>query len=302
MTAKLSQTDDLRKLEPAKALAASPSVPHAPDLQTTQKTIPSEMQDKRRDSVPLSAAKDELKQLDEKKSVERRELAAGSAGAAIAISPGVSGGSAHGMVAARAKASPYDGPAAANQLQQQNVAQQNVAQQNTLKESQNVAADAANKPTVAGATPSQTVTVQADTVEMSVAPASAPAPQVSSVPVTGKNNEMLPPNIAALSKVKKITLPSGLGTLSVASGTDCSIALDAAGAMFLSEDGGKHWQPIQVQWTGRAILVRTMPVTIQTAAALQTPQTIRFELVNDKHQTWTSSDGKLWTPESPVEK
>jgi hypothetical protein len=64
--------------------------------------------------------------------------------------------------------------------------------------------------------------------------------------------------------------------------------------MFLSVDGGKHWQPIQTQWTGRALLVRTRPVGTQ-AAALRAPQTMRFELVNDKLQTWISYDGKTWT-------
>ncbi len=303
MTAKLSQTDDLSKSQPAKVSPASPqSIPPTAGLQKARTANPSETRDKARDSASLSAAKDEAKQLDEKKSIERRELATGSAGASVVIPPGVSGGSVHGTAAARAQSSPFDGPSAANQLQQQNLAQQNVPQQKTLRESQNVATEAANKPVMAGAAPapaSQSVTVQADKVEKPAAP--PPPPQVSSILLTDQNYEVSSANVAGLSKAKKITLPSGLGTLSMASGAARSIALDAAGTMFLSEDGGKHWQPIQAQWTGRALLVRTQPAGTQ-APALQTPQTMRFELVNDKLQTWTSYDGRTWIPEPPAEK
>jgi hypothetical protein len=295
MTAKLSQTDALRSAEPAKAPATSPQSTIHPtaELQKAQTAKPSEV----RDGALPPAEKDEAKQLDEKKSVSRRELAVGSAGAPILIPPGISGGSVHGMVAARAKASPFGGPAAANQFQQQNLAQQDVAQPNILQQAQSVAADAANKPVIAGAAPasaSQTVTVQAGTVEMAAAPAPAPPPQVSSIPLTGQSYEVSSAKIAGLSKVQKMTLPNGFGALSVASEAGRSIALDTAGAMFLSEDSGKHWQPIHTQWTGRAILVRTRPVGTQ-AAALRAPQTMRFELVNDKLQTWISYDGKTWT-------
>jgi hypothetical protein len=75
-----------------------------------------------------------------------------------------------------------------------------------------------------------------------------------------------------------------------------TIALDTAGALFLSEDAGKHWQPVHMQWTGHAVLVRTRPTGRQTDT-LQAPQTARFELINDNLQTWVSSDGKIWTLE-----
>jgi hypothetical protein len=298
MTARLSQTDALSTAEPAKAPAKSPrSIPPTRELQKAKTANPSETRDQVRNSAPLPAAKDKAKQLDEKKSVERRQLAVGSAGPPIVIPPGLSGGSIYGMVAARANGSPIGGPVAANQFQQQNMTQQNTAQQNALQQSRSVAADAANKPLIAGAAPasaSQTVTVQADTVEMSAAPAPAPPPQVSSIPLTGQSYEVSSAEIAGLSKAQKITLPNGLGTLSVASEAGRSIALDTAGAMFLSEDTGKHWQPIHTQWTGRAILVRTWPVGTE-GTALRAMQTMRFELVNDKLQTWISYDGKTWT-------
>jgi hypothetical protein len=305
MTAKLSETDDLRKAEPAKAPVASPqSIAPAPESLKAKTANPSEAQDKERDNAPLKVAKDGAKQLDEKKQVQRNELAAEAAGAPLVVSPALSGGSIHGTTAARAKGSPVDGPSAANQFQQQNLARQDALQQNNIQQSQDSAASVANKPmreSVAPTSASQMATVQADKVEMSSAAAAAPPAQVSSMPLADKNYEISPANIAALAKAKKITLPSGLGTLSVASDLARSIALDAVGAMFLSEDGGKQWQPIQTQWAGRAVLVRAVPIGTH-AAALKTLQTKRFELVNDEQQTWISFDGKTWTPEPPAEK
>jgi len=300
MTAKLSQTDDFRKTEPAKPPASPQSIAPATESLKTKTANPSELRDKEKDNASIPAAKDEAKQLDEKKSGKRNELAAEAAGA----SPGLSGGSIHGTMAARPKGSTLDGPSAANQFQQQNLARQDALQQNNIQQSQDAAAIAANKPvreSVAPASASQTVTVQAEKAEVAPAMAATPPPQVSSIPLTDKNDEISTANFGALTKAKKITLPSGLGALSVASEAARSIALDTVGAMFLSEDAGKHWQPIQTQWTGRALLVRTRPMGTQ-AAALKTLQTTRFELVNDKQQTWISLDGKTWTPEPPAEK
>lgn len=252
--------------------------------------------------------KDESKQLDLKKSANRKELAVGSGASPIVLSPGVSGGSFHGMIAARAKASPYGGPAAANQFQQnlsqQDLERQSLDQQDTLQKSQNAAVEAANKPVVASApqgSSSQTVTVQAETAEMAPAPSPAATPQPSTISRTGQDFATLSAAIAGKDKAQKITLPNGVGVLSVASEAGRSIALDTAGVLFLSEDDGKHWKPIQPQWTGRAVLVRARPVGTQ-AAALSAPQTMRFELVNDKLQTWASYDGNIWISETPAGK
>ena len=111
-----------------------------------------------RDDALPRADKDQMKRLDEKKSIERNELAAG-AGHPIGGLQAFWAGRCRSDVR-KAKSSPYDGPAAANQLQQQNLAQQNV-----LQESQDIAADAANKPVMTHAAPasaSQAVTVQAE--------------------------------------------------------------------------------------------------------------------------------------------
>jgi hypothetical protein len=290
MAAKLSQTDAFSNPEPAKAPATTPKSAIHPteELQKAQKANPSEVRD---DSLSR-ADKDQLKQLGEQKSIEQNELAVGASGTPNGASPALAGGSVHGTMAGKAKSSPYDGPAAANQFQQQNPAQPNAGQ-----ESQDVAADATNKPATASAAPaseSQAVTVQAEKKELAPKAALAAPPQAPSVSLSNLKYD-------GLDKVQKIILPSGLGALSVASEGSRSIALDTAGTMFLSEDDGKHWQPIHAQWTGRAIRVRNQPVGTQ-ATSLRASQTTRFELVNEQLQTWVSYDGKTWIPEPDTQK
>ncbi len=251
----------------------------------------------RRDGVVRQEDREEAKRLNEKKSDRQKDEAVASGGAAIAGSGG-SVGSLHGTLsAARATGAAMGGPVAANQFQQQNLAQQNITQQNSALQAQNVPADAADKPVMPSAAlgaASETVTVQADKVEPLPTPAPAAPAQLSSVPLTGRDEGTLSPAIAKQKLSQKITLPSGLGVSSIASESDRSVALDSAGTLFLSEDGGKQWRSIQTQWTGRPLLVRTRPVGTQNGAS-RAPQTVRFELVNDKLQTWFSYDGKTWT-------
>ncbi|MGC1422604.1 MAG: hypothetical protein WA815_09685, partial [Terracidiphilus sp.] len=82
----------------------------------------------------------------------------------------------------------------------------------------------------------------AERMESAPKPALAAPPQVPSAPLSNLKYD-------GLGKVQKIILPSGLGVLSQASEASRSIALDTAGTIFLSEDEGKHWQPIHTQWT-----------------------------------------------------
>jgi hypothetical protein len=113
---------------------------------------------------------------------------------------------------------------------------------------------------------------------------------------------------------KPIQLPSGLASVSVASGGHFLLAIDKAGALFLSEDQGVTWERISRQWTGRAVEVRRQShdqVAPQAApasqdgptggssanAGLQPPPIELFELSNDKNQTWVSTDGRIWTAE-----
>jgi hypothetical protein len=110
-----------------------------------------------------------------------------------------------------------------------------------------------------------------------------------------------------------ITLPSGLPAVSTAASVHRRLAIDKAGALFLSDDGGITWRPVQQQWTGRAVAVRkhTAPDTIDTTApATASPAEqseavpgvsggapappALFEILNDKNQMWLSTDGRLW--------
>jgi hypothetical protein len=99
-------------------------------------------------------------------------------------------------------------------------------------------------------------------------------------------------NVGVPKKAPKIVLPSGLGVLSSVSVAGRTIALDTAGTLFVGEDNKKHWQPVQMQWPGRAVLVRASPTPAQANSLSMQP---RFELVTDKLQTWVSADGKTWT-------
>jgi hypothetical protein len=214
------------------------------------------------------------------------------------VAPGVAGGSMQGMMAGRAKTSSIGGPSATNQFQQQNMANQ----QNTQPQLAGAQFGAANKAANAAPTPgaeSETVTVQAQTAPTQLV--AAPRPALSdAMPKTEESKAAAPANLARFSKKEKASLPNGLEALSVASDAGRTIALDTKGALFLSEDGGKHWKPVRTQWTGRAVLVRGLTTAekgnaLGAQGALKISPTPRFELVTDNLQTWVSADGNTWT-------
>jgi len=80
-------------------------------------------------------------------------------------------------------------------------------------------------------------------------------------------------------------LPSGLTAISAAVTQQRTLAIDVAGALFLSEDEGKHWEPVTRQWTGRPVKVRVQAIGSGTV----------FQLTNTSGFSWTSADGKTWT-------
>jgi hypothetical protein len=106
-----------------------------------------------------------------------------------------------------------------------------------------------------------------------------------SVAVSGKN----------LAKLETSALPSKLGVLSQAALGRRMIALDTAGSVFASDDAGKHWGPVNMEWTGRAVLVKATSVSGQIAGNVLSQPAAHFELVTDKVETWISTDGKSWT-------
>ena len=296
MAGNLPGTEALQKAAPSQASTKSqPATREANMLQTAPSAS-------KRTNAPISEEKDKGKFADdEKRDLRQKESALGAAASPIVLPPpGLSGGSVHGQMAARAKASPFGGPMADNLMQQQNANQQQfpVQQQSGLAPTQNFDQAAANKRKVAAPVTgvSAEVTAEAPTNAASVAPALAP--QLSEAPATGRNFARSSLAVEQLKKAPKVTLPNRAEALSVASAEKRIVAIDTSGALFLSEDNGRHWQPVPTQWTGRALLVRTLQPSLQIAT-LQAVPAVRFELVNDKLQTWISDDGKTWTAQNP---
>lgn len=128
-------------------------------------------------------------------------------------------------------------------------------------------------------------------------PISAPAPAAAG---------SMPSSLYAARVMHPVALPSGLAAVSAVTSQSRVLAVDKAGTLFLSEDGGAHWQPIARQWTGRAVEVRIQPPTNLEQAPTggrateeRAPSPVSapvFEISNDKHQVWTSTDGKTWSP------
>lgn len=100
----------------------------------------------------------------------------------------------------------------------------------------------------------------------------------------------------AVFAAKQTELPSGLAAVSTATVQHKVLAVDKAGAVFLSTDAGAHWDAIDRRWTGKAVEVRTqMDVNTKAESAVgEEPSQIVFELVNDQGEVWVSTDGRSW--------
>ncbi|MGC1462209.1 MAG: zf-HC2 domain-containing protein [Terracidiphilus sp.] len=97
----------------------------------------------------------------------------------------------------------------------------------------------------------------------------------------------------AASRVKPAELPSGLPAVSTAKAQGSTLAVDRTGLVFLSEDSGRHWESIALQWSGRAVAIRVEPVVGANENAEPSAAVI-FEIVNDQGQVWLSTDGRNW--------
>jgi len=295
--ANVAPTDSLQAVGTPKTEIQKPVSQNEPKPSKPAKSSPAVVAE--REVAPQMLKRDQAERLDEDKPTDQKDLVLGGAAPQLAQASGAAGGSIHGKMAARAKSAPIGGPSATNQFQQQNAANQ----QNMLQQSQNAQADSANKAVNAPSVPraeSETATVQAGTVistQLAATPATA---QANVIPTTEQNKEVSMADAAGISKKQKGSLPNGLEALSVASDAGRTIALDTKGALFVSEDVGKHWKPVRTQWTGRAVLVRGLNTAekgnaLGALGAMKVSPTPKFELVTDNLQTWVSADGNTWT-------
>jgi hypothetical protein len=133
-----------------------------------------------------------------------------------------------------------------------------------------------------------------------------PAPATSA----GSLMKFRPGAFAGLRAPNPVHLPSGLPAISIAHEGPRMLAIDKAGALFVSEDSGATWEPVTTQWTGRAVLVRkkTSPQPEDATPPAAKPESSRdtsgsggvshpdtvFQLLNDQGQAWLSADGKVW--------
>ncbi len=126
--------------------------------------------------------------------------------------------------------------------------------------------------------------------------------------------------LAAARNAMHQPLPGGQNPVFAASAQHHLLAIDAAGALYLSNDAGKTWELQTPQWAGRAVTLRVAPNgseveankqvdSLGTDSAAAPPQAsgaaagqpqaqpvpaTRFEIINDSGAAWTSVDGKTW--------
>jgi hypothetical protein len=269
--------DPLRTSE-AQAVAPSPLSNSA--LKQAQRAEPS----KARGS---SLLRDEQvsRQADRKKSSEPKDSSATAADSSSLNGQGTTAASIQGMMASQAKSSSLDGPTPANSLKD-TVARRSPQQVQRQDE-------AINSPTPNAPLPRASESTGIQLQSLQTQPRPMPAkPDVKAAAHGTLQKSSATDALAA--NAPRFSLPNGLEALSSASMSTRTIALDMTGALFMSDDAGKHWQSIEKQWTGHAVLVRTRPTEAQFSTSAGA-QAMRFELVSDKLQTWVSADGKTWT-------
>jgi hypothetical protein len=161
--------------------------------------------------------------------------------------------------------------------------------------------DAANKPASRDAqigAASESVSVQP---EGALEPASA-VPSTSPQLAAEKEEMQVALSSKKLAKTAQVDLPSGLGVLAQAAAGKKILALDTMGFLFLSDDRGKHWKPVNPRWTGRAVSVKVRPTADRIGGNMLTKGTAEFELITDQLEKWLSEDGQKWSLEPPAGK
>ena len=99
-------------------------------------------------------------------------------------------------------------------------------------------------------------------------------------------------------------LPSGLSPVSHLVVGGSQLSLDGNGALYRSEDQGKHWHQIKQQWDGKAVELLGIPALTTVPGSGQAPRSNSdqetYAAVLLKSSTalhWVSVDrGKTWKP------
>jgi hypothetical protein len=99
-------------------------------------------------------------------------------------------------------------------------------------------------------------------------------------------------------------LPSGLSPVSQLVVEGSQLAIDSNGALYRSDDKGKHWHQVKQQWDGKAVELLGIPALTSAPGSGQAPRSdadqILYAAVLLKSTTalhWVSLDrGKTWTP------
>jgi hypothetical protein len=76
------------------------------------------------------------------------------------------------------------------------------------------------------------------------------------------------------------TLPDKSTPVSVATKDKLVVAVDSAGALFVSENAGKNWTRVKATWKGKVAGVSVNAI---------------FELTTDPASIWVSTDGRHWS-------
>jgi hypothetical protein len=151
----------------------------------------------------------------------------------------------------------------------------------------------------------------------SAPPAAVKPESIGSFVVSSQRLTQRSAGLMAVHKSNTVMLPSGLIAVSTVFARQLSLAVDRLGNVYLSQDSGAHWDSVDRQWSGRAIVVRLQrklqSATVRTeesksGSSQNEPQSSTadslaeppapasvFEIINDGGKVWVSTDGKTWS-------
>jgi Carboxypeptidase regulatory-like domain len=87
-------------------------------------------------------------------------------------------------------------------------------------------------------------------------------------------------------------LPSKLPAETTVTHGKIMVAVDSAGALFVSGNSGKSWKAVKPQWPGKITDLISPPDVPEPGAA-------QFQLTTDSGADWLSRDGRRWYPAPP---